>query len=128
MTEKRKSFLANVILGLMISVIVVYFRWDAEKSIIHQICDGTFVGGMMLLCIGGLKFARNGGTFDMMAYGIGSAVRITFPFMFKEERKDADFIAYKERKQEKRKPARAELLSGAIYMAISLICLAIYHL
>ena len=127
MTEKRKMFLIYLAIGFVIAVAVLIYRWDAEKLISFQLCDATFVAGGLLVSVGGLKFARNGGTFDIMVYGIDSALRITFPSAFKE-RKDADFVAYKERKRESRKPATAELLSGAVYLVLAFICLVIYHL
>lgn len=125
MTEFRKKLLANLISGLLIAVIVIFFRYDAEKGLIHQLCDGCFVAGVMLLGFGGLKFARNAGTFDMMAYGIDSALRVTLPWVMKEK-KDADFVAYKERKQETRKPAKPEVVSGLIFLALSLVLLILY--
>lgn len=125
MTEKRKYLLVNLIFGFVIAALVVWARWDTEKLLSFQLCDATFVAGMLLIGLSGLKFARNGGTFDMMAYGIGSAVRVTMPWVAKE-RKDVDFAAYKERKREERKPARGEFTAGAIYMIISVLCYIVY--
>ena len=125
MTEFRKKLLAQLIAGLVIAVLVVVFRWDAEKGIIHQLCDGCFVAGVMLLCTGGLKFARNAGTFDMMSYGMGTVLRATFPWMMKEK-KDVDFVAFQERKRESRKPAKPEVLAGIAYLSISFVLLALY--
>ncbi len=127
MTEKRKNLLVNLITGFVVAVIVIVFGLGSEKSICHLLCDGTFVAAVILLGIGGLKFARNGGTFDIMAYGIGSAVRMTFPWLLKE-RKDADFAAYKERKREIRQSAKPELLAGLVYLVLALIFLVIYSL
>lgn len=127
MTEKRKKLLINLITGFLVAVIVIAFGWDAEKSICHQLCDGTFVAAVILLGIGGLKFARNGGTFDIVVFGIGSAVRMMFPWLLKE-RKDADYAAYIARKKETRQSAKPELLAGAVYLALALIFLVIYSL
>lgn len=127
MTEQRKNLLTNLATGLVVAVMVFGFGWDPEKGIFHQLCDATFVAAVILLGIGGLKFARNGGTFDIMAYGIGSAIRMTFPWLLKD-RKDADFAAYKERKREVRQSARPELLAGSVYLVLALIFLALYSL
>ena len=114
-----------MITGLLCAAIVVYYRWNPERLLFHQLCDGAFVAGVILVGIGGLKFARNGGTFDIMVWGLDSVVRTTFPWMLKE-RQDVDFVAYKERKRESRQSAKPELLSGAVYLVLSLIFLVIY--
>ena len=125
MTEKRKSFLGNLLLGFSIAMLVIIIKWNEDTTFIHKLCDGSFVAAAMLLGLGGLKFARNGGTFDMMMWGFGSAVRMTFPWMLKE-RKDVDFVAFKERKKEIRQTSRAELLSGLVFLVLSLIFLVLY--
>ena len=125
MTEKRKSFLGNLLLGFSIAMLVIIIKWNEDTGIIHKLCDGSFVAAAMLLGLAGLKFARNGGTFDMMMWGIDSALRMTFPWVMKE-RKDVDFVAFKERKKEIRQNARAELLSGLVFLALTLIFLVIY--
>ncbi len=125
MTQQRKHFLIFLITGLLSAAMVVYYRWNPEKHLFHQLCDGAFVAGVVLVGIGGLKFARNGGTFDMMVWGLDSVIRTTFPWMLKE-RQDADFVAYAERKRESRQSAKPELLAGAFYLALSVIFLVIY--
>ena len=125
MTETRKRILVNLVFGLMIAVMVIVWRWDPEVNLLHQLCNGFFVPGVLLLGSGGLKVARNAGTFDMMVYGMDSALRITLPWIMKEK-KDADFVAYKERKQEERKPAKDLLIAGAIHMALAMILLVLY--
>lgn len=125
MTEKRKSFLGNLLLGFSIAMLVIIIKWNEDTGIVHKLCDGFFVAAAMLLGLAGLKFARNGGTFDMMMWGIDSALRMTFPWVMKE-RKDVDFVAFKERKKEIRQNARAELLSGLVFLALTLIFLVIY--
>ena len=125
MTEKRKKILINLGLGLVAAVAVFFFRRDRGFPLIHLLCDCCFTAGVLLLGLGGLKVARNAGTFDIAIYGVDSALRITLPWVMKEK-KDADFVAYKERKMEERKPAGDLLIAGAIYMALALIFLVIY--
>lgn len=123
----KKNVIVNLIAGLLLAVAVFLVDWGIEKTFLHKLCDSCFVPGVMLLGLGGLKWARNAGTFDIMAYGIGSAFYMTFPWI-KQERKDADFVAYKERKREERKPASDLLIAGTIYMALAFICFGIYQL
>ena len=125
MTEKRKKILINLMVGLVAAVGVFFFRQDRGFPLIHLLCDCCFTSGVLLLGMGGLKLARNAGTFDIAIYGMDSALRITLPWIMKEK-KDADFVAYKERKMEERKPAGEMLIAGGIYMALAVILLVIY--
>lgn len=122
----KKSVIMNLVVGLLIAVPVALLDWGMEKVLLHRLCDGFFVAAVVLLGVGGLKVARNAGTFDMMSYGLGAAFKMTFPWI-KMEKKDADFVAYKERKREERKPAADLLIAGAIYLVLALIFLAIYQ-
>ena len=125
MSYKRKRILVTFVFGLMIAVAVIAWRWNPEVNIFHQLCNGFFVAGVLILGSGCLKVARNAGTFDMMVYGIDSALRITLPWVMKEK-KDTDFVAYKERKQEERKPAYDLLIADAFHMGLALILLLLY--
>ncbi len=125
MSYKCKRILVTFVFGLIVAVAVISWRWNPEVNLFHQLCNGFFVSGVMLLGTGGLKVARNAGTFDMMVYGMDSALRVTLPWVLKEK-KDADFVAYKERKQEERKPADDLLIAGAIHMALAMILLVLY--
>ena len=129
MIKKRKDLLITALVGLVINALVVLVSKRRDYEWIHCLCDGFFVSGGLLLCVGGLKFCRNGGTFDMMAYGINSMLKITFPWARSNsplERKDEDFADYKERKAKKRKPAKNLVLVGLVYLAIAGILMAVY--
>ena len=123
----KKNVIVNLIVGLVLAVAVFFVDWGVEKTLFHKLCDSCFVAGVVLAGMGGLKFARNAGTFDIMAYGIGSAFMMTFPWI-KTERKDADFVAYKERKKAERKPSGDLLIAGAVYLVLAFSWLGIYQL
>lgn len=125
MSYKCKRILVTFVLGLFIAIAVIGWRWNPDVNLFHQLCNGFFVPGVLLLGSGGLKVARNAGTFDMMVYGMDAALRITLPWVMKEK-KDADFVAYKDRKQEERKPAYDLLIAGAMHMALAMILLVVY--
>lgn len=121
----KKKFSVDTLFGLLISAAV--FVMDYQRSdfgIAHCLCDGFFVAAVLLLGFGGLKFARNGGAFDIIAYGIGSALRITFPWM--GEGKDHDYAGYKERKQATRTGCADLLIVGSVFLVLSVICLIVY--
>lgn len=97
----------------------------------RMLCDGCFVAAAMLLGSGGLKFARNQGTFDMMTYSMKSVFHLHFPFAKMNsplEEREEDFVEYKERKRAKRKPASDLLWSGLIYLIASVVFLVLYLL
>lgn len=123
----KKKVIINLVMGFVMAVGVFFLYWEDERSLLHRLCDGCFVSGVLLLGMGGLKWARNAGTFDMMSYGISSALHMTFPWI-EQERKDADFVAYKERKKEERKPAGDLLIAGAVYLVLAVIFLILYQL
>lgn len=131
MSNKHIPFLKNLIAGLILAAIVILVNLGVEYSWVHRLCDGFFVAGLLLLCVGGLKFARNAGTFDMMTFGIRSALHITFPWMKSHsplEQREEDFVAYKERKKEKRKPARTLVLTGLLYLGVAAVLFVFYLL
>lgn len=123
----KKKVIINLVVGLVMAVVVFFLNWETDRTLFHRLCDSCFVAGVMLMGVGGLKWARNAGAFDMMSYGLSSALDMTFPWI-KREHKDADFVAYKERKQEERKPASDLLIAGAVYLALAVIFLILYQL
>lgn len=121
----KKRFLVNTIVGLVMAVFVFFLYWEEERSILHRLCDACFVPSIMLMGVGFLKLARNAGTFDMMGYGIGEAVHMMMPWL-RSEKKDVDFVAYKERKKGVRKSSVDLLAAGGIYLVLSIVFLILY--
>ena len=114
-----------MITGLVLSVVLFFVTANTERTILHRLCDACFVSGIVLLGSGGLKLARNAGTFDMMGYGIGEAFYMFMPWV-RGEKKDVDFAAYKERKKTERKSSLDLLAAGGIYMALATVFLILY--
>ena len=130
MSEKKKALFADLILGAIITAVVVALRWDKEVTIWHQLCDGFFAAAVALLGIGGLRFVRNKGTFDVMGYSMMTAIHNFLPMTRPDPSRNAreeDFLDYRARKEEGRKSARSLLISGAVYLALSMLCLAVYY-
>jgi hypothetical protein len=131
MTEKQKGILLHVCTGAVIATAVAILGWTRGHSWLRMLCDGCFVAAVMLLGSGGLKFARNQGTFDMMGYSMKSVFHLHFPFAKMNsplEEREEDFMDYKERKKAQRKPAGDLLWSGLIYLIASAVFLALYLL
>lgn len=129
MNQKRKGFWITLALGTAIAVMIVVLKWNEERSLLHQLCDGAFVSGVLLFGMGGLKFFRNKGVFDGMAYGVTSVYYTMFPAAKAKkplELQHEDFYDYTQRKREERKPAGDLLIVGGIYLAASVVLLALY--
>lgn len=129
MSDSSKSFLANVVTGLVVAIFVFALGMSREHSILRGLCDGFFVASVLLLGFGGIKYVRNKGAFDVAGYGLKSALHMNLPWLKSNsplEHRDEEFQDYRERKEKSRKSAAPELKAGAIYLALSLISLVIY--
>lgn len=127
MTQEQKSFLKNMIAGLIITVLVCLLDGSREYPLTQCLCDGFFVAAVMLAGIGGIKFVINKGVFDVAAYGLKSMLHIHFPGTAVGEEKE-DFLTYQQNKQTSRKPANGLLWAGLIYFVMSIVMLLLYYL
>ena len=128
MSEKKKGLLINFAIGAVITVAVIALRWSMNVSFLQKLCDGLFVAGVLILGIGGLKFFRNQGAFDMMSYSISYVFYTTFPsakMNRPEELQDEEFYEYKLRKRSERKSSSGLVIPGAVFMALSMIALVV---
>ena len=131
MSEKRKSILFQICTGAVIAAAVAILGWTRGHSVLRMLCDGCFVAAVILLGMGGLKFARNQGTFDMMTYSLKAVFHLHFPFSKMNsplEEREEDFADYKERKRAKRKSPSDMLWAGLLYLLASVVFLGIYLL
>lgn len=131
MSEKRKGILIHICLGAVIAAAVAALGMSKGYPVLHRLCDGCFVAAVLLLGSGGLKFARNQGTFDIMTYSLKAAFHLHFPFSKMNsplEEKEEDFADYKERKRAKRKSSAELLWAGLLYLAASVVFFVLYLL
>ncbi len=131
MSEKRKNILFHISTGAVIAVAVAILGWTRGHSVLRILCDGCFVAAVLLLGTGGLKFARNQGTFDMMTYSLKAVFHLHYPFSKMNsplEEREEDFVDYKERKKAKRKSSADMLWAGLLYLAAAVVFFVIYLL
>lgn len=129
MSQKKKELLLFLAVGAVIGAAVVALRWSMDVSIFHKLCDGLFVPGILLLGLGGLKYFRNQGAFDMMSYSVSYVFYVAFPAAKMKrpaEQQNEAFYEYKQRKQKERKSADGMVIAGAIFLALSVLMLIIY--
>ena len=126
MSENQKSILVDLLLGLVISVLIFLLKRSAGYSLLHLLSDCTFVPAVILLGLGGLRLCVNSGSLDMLGFGF-STLRNNLRNLGKvnfEPRED--YLSYTQRVAEERKPYGHYLISGAIFLVISIGFLAAY--
>lgn len=129
MREKKKGIFFHICTGAVIVVAVGLLGWSRGHSVLRLLCDSCFVAAVLLLGGGGLMFARNQGTFDMMTYSLKTVFHLHYPFSKMNsplEEREEDFVEYKERKREKRKSSAELLWAGLVYLIASLVFLVVY--
>ena len=126
MSDKVREFLIYLAAGAVIAAAVLALNLSREYGALRSLCDGFFVAAVLLLGIGGIKAARNKGSFDVAGFGLRHVVDITIPALRREEKEDLQ--QYRERKAMERKSSVGLLLAGGIYLVLSVIALAVYEL
>ena len=126
MSDRVRELLIYLAVGAAIAAAVFALNLSREYGAPRSLCDGLFVAAVILLGVGGIKAARNKGTFDVAGFGLRHVVDITVPAFRREEKEDMQ--QYRERKALERKSSVGLLLAGGVYLALSVIALAIYEL
>ena len=126
MKSKIAKYLITFTLGILLAFVIMalkdIFHSASVKDIFHILTDAFFVPGVLIACFGVLVIATNGGTFDMLAYGV-------MQFFRKDptNRKYKTFYDYKKAQEDKKIEFWYLIIVGAILIGISLIFLAIYN-
>ncbi len=120
--ETISAFIA----GALIAVAVFALGMSRANGVLRSVCDGFFVAGGLLLGVGALKWVRNRGAFDTVSYSVSSTFRTHLPGAAGRERET--IYDYRERKEKSRRPSLPVLLAGAVYMLLSIIALAVFHI
>lgn len=123
---KRKAFLADLVIGLVMSALVLRINWHNPMPWAQRLCDACFVPGVLLLGVGGIRYTGTKGLFDMMSYSIKHVFYTAFPGAAPMGQENEDLYEYKARKDEKRRDPWDLIWSGLIYMILALVFLGIY--
>ena len=117
---KAFDILKAFIYGLFLAVIVFLIQKDRGFGLLHCLSDACFVPGVLLGGSGGLLFVSSRGVFDMMFYGVHSLFTVTF----RRERRES-YIEYAAGSRERRRDFRPLLITGAVFIILSVIFLGI---
>ena len=127
MTNKQKTYVTEAILGLVIMAYVVMVNWDSGHSLVHMLCDGSFVAAVLLLGTGGILYCKEKGAFDIFGYGMKSALGLLVPGVsVLDDGTREDYFTYCERKAKERKKRHQPLLVGTCYLVLSLVLMVVY--
>ena len=126
MSGKVRELLIYLAAGAAVTAAVFALNLSREYGVPRSLCDGLFVAAVLLLGVGGIKAARNKGTFDVAGFGLRHVVDMSIPVLRREEKEDLQ--QYRERKALERKSSASLLLAGGVYLVLSVIALVIYEL
>lgn len=123
-----KRILITLVIGLvfvfMIAASKDVFKQNEPKVIFHILSDSFFAIGVVITGFGLLVVATNGGTFDMLSYGISTFFSF---FRRSKARKYADFYEYRVAKEKNKHSFGFLLIAGSIIILIALIMYLFYN-
>lgn len=111
------------IIALFIAILFVLIRLFTSHGFLELLayCDGTFIAGMILICLGGLSVVTYFGGFDIFSYNFS-----------KKKEGASSLYEYSQIKAEKRKNAPLHFVPyfvvGLFFLLISTILLIIFNL
>lgn len=126
--KKALRYLIPSLICAVTVILILVGRGAFTKSgrpLITDLCDAFAVPGMIMLCFGLLVFATNGGTFDMLAFG----VRKLFDLFKKDltKVKYRTFYDYREAQKEKKRSFAHFIIVGAGFLLVSIAFLIVYY-
>lgn len=96
------------------------------SKLLSVLSDSFFVVGVILLCIGGLIFCSNHGTFTLLSYGAKYALHAFVP---QPTLKNQSYYDYQQMQKEKpKKSPKIPLIIGLVFSLIGVIFFVIYYL
>lgn len=124
-----KKYTISLIISLLIFGSILWtkdiFHQTVKSDIFKILCDASFVTSALFIGYGLLVLASNGGTFDMMVYGLR-----TFFNLFSRDRSrivKQSFYDYRVEKQSKNGSFWYLVIVGVFYLIIATIMLQMYH-
>ena len=123
-----KKYGITLLIGLLAVAGILWakdiFAQTDPKSIYHILSDAFFAVGTVILCAGLLIFSSNGGTFDMLVYGVSSFLDM---FRTVSRKKYDTFYDYRMSRAEKQLPFCFLVICGLIFMAVAFVMYWLYR-
>ncbi len=126
--KKLKKYLITILIGFLIVLLIVLskdiFAQTSPQIIFHILSDAFLVAGVVITAAGLLVFSSNGGTFDMLIYGLNSFADM---FRKKSKKKYPTFYDYRESKADKKLKFGFMVISGLFFLAVAVVMYLIYR-
>ena len=131
--NKAKATLKDYVIVSCIGLAVAFgimalkgiFEMTDAKNVLHTVCDGFFIAGVILAGMAGLSYCGNEGTFDMLFFGVKQVFRTFSQRDLSKNRQT--FYDYRKQRMENQKPVVYILIIGLVHILIAGIILLIYN-
>ncbi len=126
--KKVLKYLIPVLICCTVVMVILASRGSfvkTGKALIRDLCDAFTVPGALMFCFGLLVFATNGGTFDMLAFG----VRKFFELFRKDltKVKYRTFYDYRQAQKEKKRTFIHFIIVGSAFLLVAIVFLIVYY-
>lgn len=119
------TFSIGLIASFLIMLSKSIFSQESSKEVYKILTDAFFVSGVVICGYGLLVMASNGGTFDMLTYGVKRFFSLFQKDISKIKHKT--FYEYRMAKQENKNPFWYLVIVGLVLIGISMIFLILYY-
>lgn len=127
--KKFWKYFITALVGLVVALLILVFKDTFAKTaalkILADLSDAFFVPGVLLLGVGTLLFASNGGAFDMLAFGVIKLLDLYKRDLTKV--KYRTFHDYRQAQKDKKRSFDYLLIVGAAMVVISAVFLILYY-
>ena len=126
--KKVLKYLIPVLICCTVVIVILASRGSfvkTGKALVLDLCDAFTVPGAVMFCFGLLVVATNGGTFDMLAFG----VRKLFDLFRKDltKVKYRTFYDYRQAQKEKKRTLLHFIIVGSAFLLVAIVLLIVYY-
>ena len=131
MSINRKDLIVAAVCGLMFVTFVFYGSADQEFTIVHRLCNGFFVAGMMMGGAGVILYCAGKGAFDLFGYSAKEGLNLIMPIFSRDHlspdgKKESYYDYCMRKREEPKKPIGHLLIVGGGYLVLSGILLVVH--
>lgn len=127
--KKIWKYLITALVGLVVALLILFCKGTFNKTavlpVLADLSDAFFVPGVLLLGVGTLLFASNGGAFDMLAFGIMKLFDLFKRDLTKV--KYRTFYDYRQAQKEKKRSFAYLLIVGAAMVVVAAVFLIVHY-
>lgn len=126
---KAKKLLVCFAVGAVIALALLFakgvFDTQDAKDTARIVCDAFFAAGAILLVAGALVWTFDNGITDGLTYSARTMLNLRKKDYETNERES--YSAYRERKHKNKGTVKEFLISGGVYLVVSVVLLLVYN-